>query len=190
MAEEAWRVKSSAMKIGVRISDGEEVVWDAATFFFGDLVDGDVEAFVDLHFDRVDDLGGREASGEVGIVGAGGAHNDNDLVFAVVGEEKVHSEAHLKDEINFINAEFGIRRVEGEDSNMKIDKPQGQLWEMRDILEWMAIRDIGVIREKDKENRRERKGKMIQKGGSSDKRKGEEQKAKAIENKPVNVMTE
>lgn len=87
-------------EVGVWIGDAEEVVGDAAAFLFGDLVGGDVEALVDLHFVGVDDLGGREAGGEVdgelGLAGAGGAHYDHHLVLAVVVEERVHGEAPLE----------------------------------------------------------------------------------------------
>ena len=76
----------------------EEVVGDAVAFLSGDLVGGDVEALVDLHFVGVDDFGegeeeGGEVDGESGFAGAGGAHDDDHLVFAAVegGGRGVHA---------------------------------------------------------------------------------------------------
>lgn len=59
----------------------------AAAFFDGDLVGGDVEALVDLHFVGVDDFGegeeeGGEVDGEARFSGAGGTHDDDHLVHA------------------------------------------------------------------------------------------------------------
>lgn len=76
----------------------EEVVGDVAALREGDLVGGDVESAVDLHFVGVDDFGdgeeGGEVDGETGLAGAGGAHDDNDLVLAAV-EGGVHARPPL-----------------------------------------------------------------------------------------------
>jgi len=72
----------------------EEVVGDGAALGVGDLVGGYVESAVDLHFVGVDDFGdgeeGGEVDGETGLAGAGGAHDDDDLVLAAV-EGGVHA---------------------------------------------------------------------------------------------------
>lgn len=81
-----------AVVIGVDVA--EEVVGDAAALGGGNLVGGDVEAAVDLHFVGVDDFGGGEegckVDGETGLAGAGGAHDHHHLVFAAV-ERRVHT---------------------------------------------------------------------------------------------------
>lgn len=84
------------------VGDAEEVVRDAAALLVGDLVGGDVEAAVDLHFVGVDYLR-REASGEVdgeaGFAGAGGAHHHHDFVLLaeelVVGGGNVQQRPYL-----------------------------------------------------------------------------------------------
>lgn len=60
---------------------------DAASLVKRDFVRGDVEASVDLHFVGVDDLGmeaGGEFDGELGFSGAGGPHDDDDILFLSV----------------------------------------------------------------------------------------------------------
>lgn len=60
-----------------------------------DLVSGDVKATVDLYFVRVDDLGGEacgEVDGEFGFSGAGGSHDNDDLVLgAITADRGIHA---------------------------------------------------------------------------------------------------
>ncbi|KAF5468580.1 hypothetical protein F2P56_012723 [Juglans regia] len=78
MAELSWGELSVD-----RVELAHQMVGDAASLVRRDFVGGDVEAFVDLHFVGVDNLGleaGGELDGEPGFSSSGGAQYDDDLL--------------------------------------------------------------------------------------------------------------
>lgn len=76
---------------GKRVEIAKEMVGDGAAVGERELVSGDVEAPVELHFVGIDDLG-REAGGEVdgegGLAGAGSAKEEEEGIGGKRGENK------------------------------------------------------------------------------------------------------
>jgi len=81
-------------EIYIRVNSAKKVMWDPATLFFGDLVRGDVEALVHLHFVGVHYLRWLEVFchvyGQLRLAGTGGPHYHDHLVLTPMMKQRLH----------------------------------------------------------------------------------------------------